>query len=378
VIGNSRYEREASLPNPRRDSTDVANRFQAYGLQTELVQDARRDAMRRAVDGFAARAKGANLAAVYYAGHGALYDGITYLVPVDGDLGDPANVRNFVAVPFIRRAVKDAAHRLLVFDNCLNNPADGWKQQAAEDMSRGFAALGTAYGEAPNTLALYSTAQGRIALDGPPGENSPFAASFLRQFDGSAVDLTALAPRLRRDLLIATEGKQVSLERNAFTQPFVLGAGSPPAGQPADRAARPADPSRVIELPNAYAFARQNGLPMPAGLVALRPPAGSRDGRKVGAFRFPWGAEPAILVVLSVEDAKSAELVMMSRATGRAWWSFCRGAVSGDSLEFSPNKEGRPIRLRWRDADSGSVGIFPAANEHNGKMFSASFARLDG
>ena len=42
VIGNSRYLEEAALPNPKRDTTDVAARFKAYGLQTELVQDADR------------------------------------------------------------------------------------------------------------------------------------------------------------------------------------------------------------------------------------------------------------------------------------------------------------------------------------------------
>ena len=31
----------------------------------------------------------------------------------------------------------------------------------------------------PNTLMMYSTAPGRIALDGPAGQNSPFAAAVL-------------------------------------------------------------------------------------------------------------------------------------------------------------------------------------------------------
>src|SRR5471030_1734390 len=71
VIGNSKYQWEASLPNVRRDAPDIAKRFQALGLKTELVQDAGRDAMRQAIDKFATAARGANFAAFYFAGHGA-------------------------------------------------------------------------------------------------------------------------------------------------------------------------------------------------------------------------------------------------------------------------------------------------------------------
>ncbi|MEI6204990.1 MAG: caspase family protein, partial [Enhydrobacter sp.] len=71
VIGNSKYAREAQLPNVRRDAPDIAKRFESFGLKTELVQDAGRDAMNRALEKFGAAAKGADFAAFYFAGHGA-------------------------------------------------------------------------------------------------------------------------------------------------------------------------------------------------------------------------------------------------------------------------------------------------------------------
>ena len=137
VIGNSRYRYESSLPNPKRDSADVAARFRAYGLQTELVEDADRSKMQQAIDKLAAKAKGADLAAFYYAGHGLYWENNAYMVPVDGDLSSPDKVRNFIGVPAVRKAAANAAHRLTIFDNCLNNPADGWRQTATEDRARG-------------------------------------------------------------------------------------------------------------------------------------------------------------------------------------------------------------------------------------------------
>src|SRR5476651_373139 len=94
VIGNSKYKWEASLPNVRRDAPDVAKRFQTLGLKTDLLQDAGQDAMRAAVDKFASAARGANLAAFYFAGHGASWANDSYLVPEDADLSNPGTVQS--------------------------------------------------------------------------------------------------------------------------------------------------------------------------------------------------------------------------------------------------------------------------------------------
>lgn len=78
VIGNSKYLWEAPLPNVRRDAPDVAKRLQDLGLKTELVQDAGRDAMLAALEKFKAASSGANMAVLYFAGHGASWDKDTY------------------------------------------------------------------------------------------------------------------------------------------------------------------------------------------------------------------------------------------------------------------------------------------------------------
>lgn len=64
VIGNSRYKREASLPNVKRDVPDIARAFQALGLKTELLEDLGRDALRKAIQKFGETSQGARLAAI--------------------------------------------------------------------------------------------------------------------------------------------------------------------------------------------------------------------------------------------------------------------------------------------------------------------------
>src|SRR5476649_972167 len=258
VIGNSKYRWEASLPNVKRDAPDVAKRFQALGLKTELLQDAGQDAMRAAIDKFSSASRGANLAAFYFAGHGASWDKDTYLVPEDADLSNPGTVQTLLPVRSISDATKWAQHRLLVFDNCRNNPADGWRQRAAAAASLvAKTELAATALQGPNTLVIFSTAPGRVAVDGPAGQNSPFAAMFLRQLAEQSVDIQTLPAKLRRDLLIATEGGQVLWDQSTYDQPFVLtnAPGRPAAGARGTGAADPAPPttsSQIVELNNAY------------------------------------------------------------------------------------------------------------------------------
>ena len=256
VIGNSKYHWEATLPNVKRDAPDVARAFQSYGLKTELVQDAGRAAMNKALGSFAAAAKGAQFAAFYFAGHGASWGRDSYIVPVDSDLSDPKTVETLIKTQDVGGAMRGAANRLMVYDNCRNNPADGWRQKAAVDSS--FVAnsqlSAAAAVQGGNALVLFSTAPGRVALDGPPDANSPFAASLLRQFDEASVDLSALSSAVRRDLLIATEGRQVAWDQNTYGGPFLLKrTARPPSGSQG----RPVAPAanRTFDLPKAYAYA---------------------------------------------------------------------------------------------------------------------------
>jgi hypothetical protein len=378
VIGNSKYQWESQLPNVRRDAPDIAKRFQAFGLQTELVQDVGLAAMRQALDKFGAASNGASLSAFYFAGHGVTTQDGTFLVPVDADLSNPSAVANLVGVGGAVRRMARAANRLVVLDNCRNNPADGWRQRAAEQQAGSRQAEGgNNDSDPPNTLVLFSTAPGRVALDGPAGQNSPFAASLLRQLGTGSVDLGTLPGRLRRDLLIATEARQVLWDRNNYQQPFVMSG--PRAASAGAQGGWGNDPSRLLELNNAYAFAAQNGMPAPPGLVAHRAPAGSRDGQKVGSFKFTGpNQDPAVLIVMSVDDQQTAEIIMLFRDNQRrAKWRFLRGTAAGDSVDFLRPEGNVRFNFKWSDANSGWVSMLTDSAK-GGKMGNQAFARLDG
>jgi hypothetical protein len=377
VIGNSKYKWEASLPNVKRDAPDIARRFQEFGLKTELVHDLGRGAMQEAIARFSAASRGARLAAFYFAGHGVSSEGQQYLVPVDADLNTPNVLEPLIRGRTVRDGFAEAANRLMVFDNCRNNPADGWLQKAEENRAAGRSAESRfREDDSPNTVVLFSTIPGRTALDGPAGQNSPFAAALLRQLAEPSVDLSALPRKLRRDLLIATAGRQVLWDRNNFNQSFTISA-------PADARARAqgaGDPKRVVELANGYAYAEQSGLTLPPGLIAYRPPPGSRDAGRVGSFKYTgFNQEASLLVVMSVEDPQNVELVQAYRdKQQRTKWRFLRGVLSGDNVDFENPDQNLRWAFRWSDANSGRLSIIPQRGGARARTATGSFARLDG
>ena len=375
VIGNSKYKWEASLPNVRRDGSDVAKRFEQLGLKTSFIQDVGLDAMKQAFDRFFDTARSANLAALYFAGHGARWGSENYIVPVDADLSTPSVIESLVNVSFLSGGLKGARRSLLVFDSCRNNPADGWRQreaiQAAANNRRVLSTL------RPDLQILYSTPPGRVALDGPAGQNSPFAASFLRQLAGPSVDLQALPGKLRRDLLIATETRQVLWDLNTFQGSFLLTG--PESRAAADKSGWSGDPSRIMELPTAYAFAKEHDHFMPPGLIALRPRQGASHSNKVGAFKFDnSNPQPAILVVMSVDEPQDVQLLFMNRGPDRyPFWRTTTGTLSGETLDFTSFDGGSRFTLTWKNANSGT-----ATEQHvgqgPGQIRIKSMSRLDG
>jgi hypothetical protein len=135
-----------------------------------------------------------------------------------------------------------------------------------------------------------------------------------------------------------------------------------------------------VELPNAYAFARQHDHFMPPGLVAIRPAQRSRDGERIGAFKFDIaGHTPAMVVVLSVADPQDVDVILVNRGNDkRAFWRSARGTLSGDTLEFTGSSSGSHFSLKWKDANSGTVTQRVVDPRAPAGISVKPFARLDG
>src|SRR5262245_33121632 len=99
VIGNSGYRFAPTLVNPRNDAEDVDQSLRLLGFETVVATDLDRAAMNDALDRFSRTVAGADIALVFYAGHGMQFQGKNYLLPIDARLASAEDVNKFRLVP---------------------------------------------------------------------------------------------------------------------------------------------------------------------------------------------------------------------------------------------------------------------------------------
>lgn len=204
VVGNSDYVHTQSLPNPARDATAVADKLRGMGFNSvSLKLDLDLDSMTRAITEFAARARGADIAVIFYAGHGMEAGGDNFLVPVNARIKKEADIRKeTVRLSSALDAVRSAARLgLIVLDACRNNPLSTTLQlrSGARFVRRGFARVEPR----GDMLVAYAAAAGTTAQDGD-GPHSPYTSAILAHLDTPGLDVRRLFGRVRDDVLKAT------------------------------------------------------------------------------------------------------------------------------------------------------------------------------
>src|ERR1700756_3647688 len=84
VIGNSAYRSALPLANTIADAVGLAQLFRTAGFETVILRtDLGVVEFKRIFLKFLLTAEGADIAVVYYAGHGVEIGGTNYLVPID-------------------------------------------------------------------------------------------------------------------------------------------------------------------------------------------------------------------------------------------------------------------------------------------------------
>jgi uncharacterized caspase-like protein len=226
VIGNSSYEQVGRLANPSRDAQAIAAALKAVGFDTTLVLDQSRDGMAAALKQFTAKARGADIAAVYYAGHGMEADGQNFLIPTDAELKSDDQI-DFELIPLdlVLRSVSGAKQlRLVILDACRNNPfaAQMASTGGTRSVGRGFVRV-----EPPNnTLVAYAAKEGTTADDGDAA-HSPFTTALLKHLDEQGLEVTFLFRKVRDDVLAATGNKQEPGGEPVYLVPTAPAAAAP-------------------------------------------------------------------------------------------------------------------------------------------------------
>ena len=135
VIGNASYAHAPALANPLNDAADIGAALRRLGFSVTRLDNAGYAALRRGLQKFTRTASGAEVAVVFYAGHGIEVDQRNYLVPVDARLASDHDVE-FETVPLelVVRAVERASGlRVVILDACPGEPVRGVDAACGDD-----------------------------------------------------------------------------------------------------------------------------------------------------------------------------------------------------------------------------------------------------
>jgi hypothetical protein len=218
VIGNSAYK-VSPLDNPTNDATDITNALNKVGFDTTLIRNATLGQIREATRKFADQIRSADVALIYFAGHGIESNRKNYMIPVNADLkfeyelADQAyDSSNWLEMLETIRSSNAERVNIVILDACRNNNLIG-----ARSLGRGLGRMDAPTG----TFLAYSTAPGKVAADGAKGQrNSPYTRHLLSVMQKPGQPIEETFKEVRRNVSRETNGAQVPWESTSLIGGF--------------------------------------------------------------------------------------------------------------------------------------------------------------
>ena len=211
VVGISAYKNAPRLSNPVNDAHAIGDALRRLNFDVAELDDVDFLNFQRGLREFGIRAQDADVAVVYYAGHGVQVDHENYLLPSDAKLEREHDLL-YEALPLsLILGEISQAHKIgiVLLDACRNNP---FIERMSRSMSVAGRAIATSLGLARvdnvprNTMVVMATKADQVADDG--GEHSPFAAALLAHFQLPGLELSLFFRSVRDTVLRATSNRQ--------------------------------------------------------------------------------------------------------------------------------------------------------------------------
>ena len=264
VIGVTDYDAVANLTNPRIGARQVYEALRATGFEVDGPLDSPTKAeLDAALQAFSRRADNADVALLYFAGHGMQQFDDNWLIPSSATLARPSDiVLEGVPLQNVVRLMAGARLRLIFLDACRNNPFSA-RWPSTMSPTDGLAELSEDAVPAGTVLA-YSAGPRQLAPD-----NGVFAQALATHIQHEGVELRQVLDRVRRDVTRVTPSLNPTHTIALNTAPFYF-RGAPVAPSQAPTLLTYASPEQAPD-------ARQTASDVRAPLVRSEDVSRLRD-----------------------------------------------------------------------------------------------------
>lgn len=231
VMGMSEYQTLPSLDNTGNDAAAMAATLKGIGFDVTLSVDAGVAEIEQLLEDFSFRSEVADLALIYFAGHGIEVQGENFLIPVDAAVNSNLDVqRQSLSLKRLLGAVDRARKmRIVILDSCRNNPlgdAIALNSDITEttdtEGTRGAGGGMAAADPDRGTLVAFAARDGQVALDGN-GSNSPYALALMDKMAEPGLEISLMFRQVRDSVLQQTGNLQEPHTYGSLTGvPFYL------------------------------------------------------------------------------------------------------------------------------------------------------------
>lgn len=203
VIGNGHYpDASAPLTQSINDARALSASLRKNGFDVDMVEDATKDDMVRAVNRLKSKIKRDTVVMLFFGGYGVQAGRQSYMLPVDAVIWKESDVRrNGVSIESVLEMMKEqgAKAKLVVVDASRRNPYE----RRFRSYSHGLAPIA-----APdNALILSSNTPGKVA-DDVQGEHSVLVGELLNNLKAQGT-AEGVFNKTRVAISRASEGDQV-------------------------------------------------------------------------------------------------------------------------------------------------------------------------
>ncbi|MEO6841033.1 MAG: caspase family protein [Bradyrhizobium sp.] len=220
VIGNGHYpDASAPLGQPINDARALTATLRRSGFEVDVVEDASKDDMTRAVARLKSRIRPDSVVMLFFGGYGVQVGRESYMIPVDAAIWKAADVRrDGVSIESVLDVMKErgARAKLVVVDASRRNPYE----RRFRAFSHGLAPI-----SAPDNALILSSATPGQVTDDSKGANSVLVAELLNNLNPQA-GIESSFNKTRVAISRASEGVQVPSVSSSLLEDVHFGADS--------------------------------------------------------------------------------------------------------------------------------------------------------
>jgi len=191
LIGNSDYN-FAPLANPLNDVDGIYQTLKEIGFdisRKDVLKNASQTQMQQALAKFSQRASSAEIALVYFSGHGMQVGNTNYMLPAKTHPQKPVDLYGLVNLDYFIQSASSAKYGIVLIDACRNNPLVKYFQSGRHKGDSTKKGLGQVTPKSGQVVIGFATRAGDTADDGY-GSMSPYANALSQRLKTPNKDIT--------------------------------------------------------------------------------------------------------------------------------------------------------------------------------------------